>query len=117
MNRLFASEEKVMEILWENGAITAKQVSLIAADKIGWNKNTTYTVLKKLVAKGYVRRDEPDFLCTPLLLKDEREKTEVKSLIENVFGGSKKALFSALLEGETLTEKEIAELKEMINKR
>ena len=45
---LFESEAKLMEILWERGPLPAKEVSLIAADTIGWNKNTTYTILKKL---------------------------------------------------------------------
>jgi DNA-binding MarR family transcriptional regulator len=54
--KLFDSEAKVMEILWEKGAIPAKEVSLIAADTIGWNKNTTYTVIKKLESKGYITR-------------------------------------------------------------
>ena len=39
--KLFDSEAKVMQILWERGALSAKEVSLIAADTIGWNKNTT----------------------------------------------------------------------------
>jgi len=41
-----------MEIIWENEPISAKQISLIAAEQIGWNKNTTYTVIKKLESKG-----------------------------------------------------------------
>ena len=39
--KLFDSEAKVMEILWDKGALSAKEISLIAADSIGWNKNTT----------------------------------------------------------------------------
>jgi predicted transcriptional regulator len=50
MQKLFDSEIKVMEIIWENEPISAKQVSLIAAEQIGWNKNTTYTVIKKKVS-------------------------------------------------------------------
>ena len=57
--KLFDSEAKVMEIIWERGPLSAKEIRLIAADSIGWNKNTTYTVIKKLEAKGYIRRDEP----------------------------------------------------------
>lgn len=46
--KLFDSEAKVMEILWDCGPLSAKEISLIAADSIGWNKNTTYTVIKKI---------------------------------------------------------------------
>ena len=115
--KLFDSEAKVMEILWEKGAISAKEVSLIAADTIGWNKNTTYTVIKKLEAKGFIRRDEPGFICTPLVSKEEIQKSEASSLLNKVFGGSRKALFSALLEDEKLSAEEIKELKDLIDKR
>ena len=115
--KLFDSEEKVMEILWERGPLTAKEVSLIAADSIGWNKNTTYTVIKKLEAKGFLRRDEPGFLCTPLVTQGEMQKKAATSLLNKVFGGSRKALFSALLEDEKLTDKEIEELRKLIDER
>ena len=52
--KLFDSEAKVMEIIWDKSPISAKEISLIAAEKIGWNKNTTYTVIKKLEAKGLI---------------------------------------------------------------
>jgi len=58
MQKLYDSEIKVMEIIWENEPISAKQISLIAAEQIGWNKNTTYTVIKKLESKGYIKREE-----------------------------------------------------------
>lgn len=115
--KLFDSEAKVMEIIWERGALSAKEISLIAADSIGWNKNTTYTVLKKLEAKGYIRRDDPGFICTPLVSQAEIQKVEAKSLLERVFGGSRKALFSALLEDEQLSEKELDELRKLIERR
>lgn len=50
-----------MEIIWDRGPLSAKEISLIAADSIGWNKNTTYIVLKKLEAKDFIRRDEPGY--------------------------------------------------------
>ena len=115
--KLFDSEAKVMEIIWAKAPITAKEVSLIAAETIGWNKNTTYTVLKKLEAKGFIRRDEPNFVCSPLVSKSQMQKAEADSLVKKLFGGSRKALFSALLEDEPLTEEELGELRELIEKR
>ena len=115
--KLFESEAKVMEILWKEGPLPAKEISLIAADRIGWNKNTTYTVLKKLEAKGFIRRDEPGFMCTPLISEIDIRRNETSSLLKRFFGGSRKALFSALIEDEELTESEIEELKNMIDKR
>lgn len=115
--KLFESEAKVMEIIWDKGPLSAKEISLIAADSIGWNKNTTYTVIKKLVTKGFIRRDDPGFICTPLVSRSEIQKTEAESLLQRVFGGSRKALFSALLEDEPLSENELNELHRLIDNR
>lgn len=115
--KIFDSELKVMEVIWEKGEISAKDVSLKMAELAGWNKNTTYTVIKKLEAKGYIKRTEPGFICSALVSRKEVSKSETDSLVERLFGGSKKALFSALLEDEELTEGEIEELRKMIEKR
>ncbi|WP_034447739.1 BlaI/MecI/CopY family transcriptional regulator [Butyrivibrio sp. AE2032] len=113
--KLFDSEAKVMEILWERGPLSAKEISLIAAETIGWNKNTTYTVIKKLEAKGFIRRDEPGFICTPLVSQEQVQKKEAESLLNRFFGGSRRALFSALLEDEKLSDKEKEELRDLID--
>lgn len=115
--KLFDSEAKVMKIIWEKSPISAKEISLIAAETIGWNKNTTYTVIKKLEAKGFIRREDPGFICTPLVSQNQIQKVEAASLVKKVFGGSRKALFSALLEDEPLSEEEISELRKMIDNR
>ncbi len=115
--KLFDSEAKVMEIIWTRNPITAKDISLVAAETIGWNKNTTYTVIKKLEAKGFIRREDPGFICTPLISKNQIQKAEAASLVKKVFGGSRKALFSALLEDEPLSEEEIDELRKLIDHR
>ena len=115
--KLFDSEAKVMEIVWEKEPVSAKEISLIAAREIGWNKNTTYTVLKKLESKGILRREDPGFICTSLVSKAEMQKMEASSLLKRVFQGSRKALFSALLEDEELSAEEIEELRQLIEKR
>ncbi len=115
--RLFDSELKVLDIIWAKEPVTAKEVSRIAAEEIGWSKNTTYTVIKKLVDKGYVRRDEPDFTCTALIKRGDVQRSEARGLVDRLFAGSRQALFSALLEDEELSENDIAELRRMIDRR
>lgn len=117
MQKIFDSELKLMSILWEKEPVSAKELSLIAAATLEWNKNTTYTVIKKLEAKGFIKRTEPNFICSSLVSRSDVQKSETRTLTERLFGGSKKALFSALLEDESLTEDELAELKRMIEKR
>ena len=115
--KLFDSELRLMELIWGEDGITAKELSLRAAEAIGWNKNTTYTVMKKLESKGFIKRTDPGFICTPLVSQEEMQKKEAVSLLNKVFGGSRKALFSALLEDEDLSDTEIKELRDLIDKR
>lgn len=115
--KLFDSEWKLMELLWEKEPVSAKQLSLGAAAIIGWNKNTTYTVIKKLVAKDVIKREEPGFICTALIKREEAQKAETESLIDRLYHGSKKALFSALLSDASLSETELEELRQMLKKR
>lgn len=115
MQKFFDSELKVMELLWEQGPMSAKALSLALAERIGWNKNTTYTIIKKLEAKGALRRDEPGFLCTPLVSREQAQQTETRSLVERLFGGSRAALFSALIGTDRLSETEAAALHRLID--
>lgn len=114
--KLFDAELKVMEIIWANEPVSAKEVSRIAADIIGWNKNTTYTVIKKLIEKNVLSRTEPNFICTSLVRKEDMQKSETKNLIDRLYGGSKKAFFAAFVE-ENLSDNEFDELKALIEKR
>lgn len=80
--KLFDSEWKVMEVLWQDGDTTAKELSLRLADSAGWNKNTTYTVIKKCVEKGAIERREPNFLCHACITKEAAQQEEADTLLD-----------------------------------
>ena len=110
----FDSELKVMDILWRKGDQTAKQIADLLREEYGWNVNTTYTVIKKCVAKGAIQRTEPNFLCHPLLPKTEVQKAETDELIGKLFDGSADKLFAALLGRKKLTAEQLTALKEIV---
>ena len=112
--KLFDSELKVMDVLWREGDKTAKQISDILKGEIGWNMNTTYTVIKKCVAKGAIRRDEPNFLCHALIPKEAVQEAETDELIGKLFDGSVDKLFAALLGRKKLSAQQIEELKQIV---
>ena len=56
--KLFDSELKVMCVLWNEGDTTAKHISDILKKEIGWNMNTTYTLIKRCIKKGAIERSE-----------------------------------------------------------
>ena len=79
--------------------------------------STAQMYIEKLEAKGFLRREDPGFLCTALISKSQVQKAEAASLLKKVFGGSRKALFSALLEEEPLSGTELEELRRLIDGR
>lgn len=111
--KLFDSELKVMEVLWREGDLTAKRISDVLKESIGWNMNTTYTVIKKCIAKGAIERREPHFLCHALITKEEARRTETKALIGKLFDGSPDLLFASLLGRENLSHEQIERLRKM----
>ena len=113
--KLFDSELKVMDVLWRQGDTTAKEISNILKDSIGWNMNTTYTVIKKCVAKGAIRRSEPNFMCHALITIDEVRAAEASELMTKLFDGSPDLLFASLLGGGTLSREQIDRLRQWID--
>lgn len=114
--KLFDSELKVMEILWKKGDLTAGQIAKYLKEEIGWNRNTTYTVIKKCIEKGAIERVEPNFMCKAIMNKEKVQKYETKELIEKMYSGSKLNLFAAFINQNNLSEEEIKALKQMVKK-
>lgn len=115
--RLFDSELKVMELVWGREPILAKDLSILAKELYGWNKNTTYTVIKKLQDKEVLLRTEPNYICTSRVKKEEIQQSETHQLIDRLYQGSKKAFFAAFIKDETLSDEEYEELKKLINEK
>ena len=114
--KLFDSERKVMEVLWEADApLTAKEIAVRLGEKVGWNVNTTYTVIKKCISKGAIERREPHYLCFPLIRREEAQAAAAAELVEKVFSGSASLLFASLLNGKQLPPEEIQRLRAMID--
>ena len=112
--KLFDSELKVMDVLWKRGDLTAKRISDLLKEEIGWNMNTTYTIIKKCVAKGAVERREPNFLCHALIGKEEVQALKTDELIDKVFDGSVDKLFASLLGRKKLTAGQIESLRRIV---
>ncbi len=114
--KLFDSELKVLEVLWAQGATTAKRLAEILAEQAEWSKTTTYTVIKKCIDKGAISREEPAFLCRALVSREQMQETEADMLVEKMFGGMPDRLVATLLGRKKLTPEETQRLKDLIQK-
>ena len=113
--KLFDSELKVMDVLWKEGDLPAKQISDILKESTGWNMNTTYTVIKKCVAKGAIERREPKFLCHALISKHEVQAAETEELLHKLFDSSPDLLFASLLGHQKLSKAQLDNLRRMVS--
>lgn len=112
--KLFDSELKVMGVLWREGDTTAKRISDILKEEIGWNMNTTYTLIKRCIKKGAIERSEPNFMCHALIPKEEVQEAETNELINKIYDGSADKLFAALLGRKKLSVEQIEKLKQIV---
>lgn len=113
--KLFDSELKVMEVLWKEGELPAGQIVKILKDETGWNRNTTYTVIKKCIEKGVIERSEPNYMCKPLITKAYIQQEESNEFINKMFGGSISHFFATFVQGKKLSEDEVESLKKIID--
>ena len=86
--KLFDSELKVMDVLWKDGDVPAKYVADTLNREVGWNKNTTYTLIKRCINKGAIERTEPGFMCHALIAKEQVQDLETDELIDKIYDGS-----------------------------
>ncbi len=113
--KLFDSELKVMEVLWRRGETSAKDITQELSAEIGWNKNTTYTVIKKCVDKGAVERREPGFVCRALITREQAQEQEIDQLVHKLFDGNEQRLFASLLGRQKLPRDVAERLRRMID--
>lgn len=112
--KLFDSERKVMEQLWEAGDLSAKDLASRLHTQVGWSKTTTYTVIKKCVDKGALSRSDPGFICHPLVSREQVREQETNELINKMYGGCADKLVASLLGNHRLSQDEIGRLKQLV---
>ena len=112
---MFEAEWKLMDIVWENAPITASKVAAIAGQRFGWAKNTTYTVLKRLAAKGVLQRSGDNFTVTALVTRQAVQCGEACALLENRFEGDAAGLLEALLKAGRVPAGQLPKLRQLLS--
>lgn len=115
--RLHEGELNVMELLWSNKNLAAKDIAKIIKEYIGWEKNTTYTVIKRLIDKGAIRREEPGFICKASISKRTVQNIETKALLNKLFNGSLATFMSDYLKNQDLSRAEFLELERIVGEK
>ena len=115
--RLHEGELNVMELLWSNKALAAKDISKIIKEYIGCEKNTTYTVIKRLIEKGAITREDPGFICRANVSKKKVQEIETKALLNKLYNGSVSQFITEYLVNQKLSSDDLAALEFAISRR
>ncbi len=110
--KLFDAEYKFVSIIWDSEPINSTELVKLCADRLGWKKSTTYTVLKKLCERGILQNR--DAVVTALIKREEVQKYESSAVVNKSFDGSLPKFLTAFLGDRKLSEQEAKELKRII---
>lgn len=110
--KIFESEYRFCEILWEYEPINSTELVKLCREKLGWTKATTYTVIRRLCQRGIVKNENA--VVTALVSKEQAQEAQIDELVESRFHGSLPAFIAAFSRREKLGEEEIQELEKMI---
>ena len=111
--KIFESEYRFCLILWENEPIKSSELVSLCKEKLGWKPTTTYTVIKRLSERGVVKNENT--VVSSLVSKEEIQEAEIDEMVEKTFEGSVPAFLAAFTKKRNLSEKEIAEIRKMID--
>ena len=112
--RLSDGENRFMQIIWDEEPVASGRLVELCLERLGWKKSTTYTMLKRLGDKGFVRNEEAT--VTALRSREAVQAAESSYVVEQSFSGSLPGFLVAFLGGKTLTEKEAAEIRALIER-
>ena len=112
--KIFDSELRFCEILWEHQPVRSSELAHLCAEKLGWKKSTTYTVIKRLTERGVVQTE--DAVVTALVSRDQVQRAESRAFVERNFSGSLPGFLNAFVGGRGLSAEEADELRRMIDK-
>ena len=108
------AETQFAEIIWANAPIASGLLSKKAEELLSWKKTTSFTVHKRLCERGIFQNQNG--MVTSLISKEEFFARHSEQYVQENFGGSLPAFMAAFSTRKKLTDKEIDEMKCLIEK-
>ncbi len=106
-------ESRFADIIWESEPLATKELVSLCEKQLNWKRTTTYTVLKKLCERGIFKTENS--IVTSTMSKEEFYAIQSEQFVDETFKGSLPAFIAAFTKRKNLTEKEIDEIKKMID--
>ncbi|WML33144.1 BlaI/MecI/CopY family transcriptional regulator [Clostridium sp. OS1-26] len=119
MPKISAAEWEVMKLLWKNKNLTSEKIINSLTSKMNWSTQTVKTFITRLLKKEAIGFEKVGrtYNYYPLISEDECIKAENQSFLQKVYDGAVGMLFTKFLEEESLSEKEIEELEQLLKNK
>lgn len=109
-----AIESRFAEIIWQREPVSSTDLVKLAAKELEWKKSTTYTVLRRLCERGIFQNNEG--IVTSQISKQDFYAVQSEKFVEETFSGSLPAFLTSFTTRKKLSEEEILQLQELIDK-
>lgn len=113
--RLGAIESRFADLIWEKEPIPSGKLVQICEQELNWKKSTTYTVLRRLIDRGIFQNEKG--IVSSLISKREFYAVQSEKFVTEAFDGSLPKFLTAFTLRKKLTEREIAEIKKIIEEK
>jgi len=114
-------ELELLKVLWDEAPLPVREVRVRLEKQAGRRlaHSSVITMLNIMVRKGYLKRrlEGKALLFSPRVKKADVTGGMVHDLLSRVFDGSSSALVLNLLETADLDNQELAELRQLINRK
>ena len=118
MPKISEAEWTVMKVFWQKSPRTANDVVNALGDS-GWNPKTIRTLINRLQKKNALdyEKNGKEYAYFPLVQEHECVRQEAQSLLSRAGASALKPMLAAFLEDEELSDKEIEELRAILNQK
>lgn len=114
--KLTDAQWEVMDVLWSGECFSLIEIEKALKSITGWSKNTVYTYLVRMEAKGMVTIDkQSDKPYRAAISKAACEKEERQSILHRVYKGKTGDLICAFIKDSDITKEEIAQLRQLLD--
>ena len=112
------AELNILNILWERGPSTVRQVHNALNRMAVTGYTTALKLLQIMTEKGLVVRDESERpqVYRPRLPREQTERQLVGDLLDRAFGGSATRLVMQALAVKKASTEELAQIEKLLNK-
>jgi len=116
---LYESEWTILRAVWEHEPCAAPTVQESLAEEKGWAYTTVKTMMDRMVKKQLLRVEKIRhlYLYRAVITPQQAKASEIKRALRRAFNNALTPMMQFLMENNEMTEKEYAELEEVIKHR